>query len=87
MYDAMTLKPAVLIIEDEATQRQLLRKQLEMQGFQVVAAANGREGLTLWADHPEIRMVITDLSMPEGDGVEVVQTIRARETRYTYLRC
>jgi len=85
MPDASRLTPAVLIIEDETTQRRLLFNQLQSQGYQVVAASSGREGLALWAERPDIRMVITDLSMPDMDGVAVVEAIRARETRYTYL--
>lgn len=69
----------MLIIEDEATQRHLLHNQLESQGFQVMAAADGREGLAIWAERPDIRVVITDLAMPNLDGVEVVQAIRAQE--------
>jgi putative two-component system response regulator len=85
MTDAPRLNPPILIIEDETTQRRLLLNQLQSQGYQAVAASSGREGLDLWAERPDIRMVITDLSMPDMDGVAVVEAIRAREKRYTYL--
>jgi len=85
MAHALFPTPSILIIEDEATQRHLLASQLQAQGYQVVSATNGREGLASWEERPDIRMVITDLSMPDMDGVEVVAAIRAREKRYTYL--
>ena len=59
MTDAPRLNPPILIIEDETTQRRLLLNQLQSQGYQVVAASSGREGLDLWAERPDIRMVIT----------------------------
>jgi len=59
MPNTTHLNPLVLIIEDEATQRRLLDNQLQSQGYQVAVATNGREGLALWAERPDIRMVIT----------------------------
>lgn len=85
MPESLFCKPAILVIEDEPTQRHILTNQLIGQGYEVVASSNGHEGLTLWAEHPEIRLVVTDLAMPEMDGVEVVRTIRSQEKRYTYL--
>ena len=85
MSDTVSHKPSILIIEDEATQRHLLHNQLESQGYQVYSAANGRQGLAIWEAQPDVRMVITDLAMPDMDGVEVVKAVRAREKRYTYL--
>lgn len=78
-------KPSVLVIEDEVTQRHMLQNQLIAQGYEVMVAVNGREGLYLWSEHPEIRLVITDLAMPDLDGVDVVKAIRTREKSYTYL--
>lgn len=85
MPKSLFRKPAILIIEDEPTQRHILTNQLISQGYEVVSASNGRDGLALWEKHPEIRLVVTDLAMPEVDGVEVVKTIRSKEQHYTYL--
>ena len=78
-------KPSVLIIEDEITQRHILQSQLSDQGYTVISAQDGQEGLNIWKEHPEIRLVITDLAMPDMDGVEVVRAIRSKEESYTYL--
>jgi putative two-component system response regulator len=85
MSDAVFHRPSILVVEDEATQRHLLHNQLQSQGYQVYSAENGEAGLAAWEAHPDVRMVITDLSMPDMNGVEVVRAIRAREKRYTYL--
>lgn len=85
MAETVLQKPFLLLIEDEPTQRHLLHSQLEQQGFQVISAADGHEGLNIWREKGNIRIVLTDLALPGMDGVEVVQAIRASEQRYTYL--
>ena len=85
MRAAASRNPFVLIIEDQAVQRHLLESQLHAQCYEVVAAASGGEGLAVLSSRPDLRMVITDLSMPDMDGVAVVQAIRARQQRYIYV--
>jgi putative two-component system response regulator len=75
----------VLLIEDEPIQRQILSSQLQINGFSVIEAENGQDGLSRWREYPNIRLVITDLMMPIIDGFEVIRTIRAEESHYTYL--
>lgn len=85
MRTSASRHPFILIIEDQAVQRHLLDSQLQSQGYEAVTAASGEEGLAILHARPEIRMVITDLSMPDMDGVAVVQAIRARQQRYIYV--
>jgi len=75
----------ILIVEDEATQRRLLRGELEREGYSVIEAYNGQGALEALHDDPEIRLVITDLGMPEMDGFQLIQAIRRNESRYTYI--
>jgi CheY-like chemotaxis protein len=84
MRTAESRNPFILIIEDQAVQRHLLESQLQSQGCEAVAAASNEEGLAALSSRPDLRMVITDLSMPDMDGDAVVQAIRARQQRYTY---
>ena len=57
----------VLVVEDEATVREMVVSVLTACGYRVLAAANGHEALSLWRDgNPAIDLVITDLIMPEG---------------------
>jgi DNA-binding response OmpR family regulator len=65
----------VLVVDDDADIRGLLRELLERQGYQVTEAANGRDGLrALYASPPDV--VLLDVSMPELDGWETLERIR-----------
>ena len=67
--------PHILIIDDDAQILELLRQTLESKGYQVACAADGVEGLRLFRDQAA-DSIITDIHMPEKDGLEVVQEIR-----------
>lgn len=64
---------SILIIDDEPQIRSLFEKILEPAGFDVLLARNGREGLERFRQTPT-DLVITDLFMPEHDGLEVIMT-------------
>jgi two-component system, OmpR family, KDP operon response regulator KdpE len=67
--------PLVLVIEDEPAMRRFLRPGLEGQGYRVVEAATAREGVDLASSHnPDL--VILDLGLPDGDGVDVTRRLR-----------
>ncbi len=66
-----TMPATILIIEDQAPVRTLLRRVLEGAGYQVCEAANGRQGLEQFHAQPA-DLVITDLEMPEMSGLEVI---------------
>ncbi len=61
----------ILIIDDEEIIRGLLRSALEAAGYEVVDAANGREGLELYRHRPA-DLVITDIIMPELNGLDML---------------
>ena len=66
----------VLVIDDELQIRDMLKKLLERAGYAVSVAENGSHGLKLFqATHFDI--VITDLTMPEKDGMETIKEILA----------
>ena len=65
----------VLIIEDDAALRSILRTTLEHFGFRVTEAINGDEGIkVVKADPPNI--VLTDILMPDQDGLETISALR-----------
>jgi DNA-binding NtrC family response regulator len=65
----------VLLIEDDETARTQLAKYIGKEGFQVIQAENGRVGLDMFhAENPDI--VLTDMKMPDVDGMEVVHTVK-----------
>jgi len=73
------MKPKkILIIEDQTPMRRNIALLLEMEGFQVVTAANGALGLDCARkENPDL--VVCDVMMPEMDGYAVVQALRAEK--------
>ena len=69
----------ILIVDDKADNRRLLRELLEPLGFELQEAADGREAITRWQLwQPDL--IYLDLRMPILDGYEMVQQLRALET-------
>ncbi|MFC5184545.1 response regulator transcription factor [Actinomadura harenae] len=66
----------LLVVDDEPTVRELLRTALRYAGFDVDAAATGREALDLAAARPP-DLVLLDVMLPDMDGFEVVRELRA----------
>ena len=66
----------ILVVEDDATLRETLVDALEVEGFRVIPAADGRDALVRFrADKPDL--VLLDLMLPELSGIEVCRIIRA----------
>jgi two-component system KDP operon response regulator KdpE len=73
----MPIAAKVLIVEDDAHIRRLLRVAAERVGYRVGEAATAREGLSLLdIDKPDI--VLLDLGLPDRDGIELIQLAKAR---------
>ncbi len=72
---ASPAKPAILVIDDEAQIRRLLRRNLEAAGYTVREADSGGAGLAETASRPP-EAVILDLGLPDMSGVEVVRQLR-----------
>lgn len=70
------LRRRVMIVEDDEHVRELVRQYLELEGYEVIQAANGFEGLKLAAKYPA-DLVILDLTLPGIDGFEVARRLRA----------
>ncbi len=75
------LAPKVLVVEDSYTVRELQRSILEAAGYRVETARDGKEGLERVQGDNDIELVITDLEMPELDGLELTRAIRASSDR------
>ena len=68
-------KPRILVVDDEPPIRRLLRTSLTSQGFTVVEASTGEQGVQAAAmERPDV--VILDLALPDVDGVEVTRQVR-----------
>ena len=75
MTDQSLIKPTALIIDDEVQMRRLLRVNLESNGYRVLEAASGQEGL-IQAAQGRIEVVVLDLGLPDMDGVTVLKRLR-----------
>lgn len=76
-----TDQPTVLIVEDELAQREVLAYNLEADGFRVLKAENGEEGL-LVVDEQMPDVIVLDWMMPNLSGIEVCRRLKSRtETR------
>ena len=74
----------VLVVDDEPTIRDIVRRYLAADGFEVVEAADGDDALArLVAQEPDV--VVLDVMMPGVDGLEVLRRIRARSEVYVIL--
>jgi len=69
--------PRILVIDDDPEMRAMLEQTLQSAGHQVVLAADGRQGLAQIAITPA-DLVITDLYMPNKDGLETILELRQR---------
>ena len=65
----------ILVIDDEAMMRNMLRQLLEREGYEVFDASDGDEGLKIQMQHP-VELVITDLIMPEKEGLETISEFK-----------
>lgn len=66
----------VLVVDDEARMRKLVKDFLTVKGFQVIEAENGEEAVDLFFEQKDIALILLDVMMPKMDGWEVCKTIR-----------
>ena len=66
----------VLIVEDEPTDRVILANIVERMGHEVYFAYGGKEALGIYL-RGGIDIVVTDLQMPDGDGLELIEALRS----------
>jgi len=65
----------ILVVDDDATVCDLLRVVLERDGYDVTAAADGKEAIRLFRQKP-VDLIITDIIMPEQEGLKTISDIR-----------
>ncbi|MDX8362085.1 response regulator transcription factor [Cytobacillus sp. IB215316] len=68
----------ILVIEDEESIRSFITINLKREGYHVLEADNGEEGLSIAREHPEISIILLDIMLPGMDGFEVCKHIRAQ---------
>lgn len=73
----------ILIADDSASMRQLVSFALRDAGFEVIESINGRDALSKM-DGTKIDLIVTDLNMPEMDGIELIRQVR-RKPCYRFI--
>jgi len=68
----------VLVVEDSAAVRLAVTEVIEQAGHEVVEAENGRVAIALLDSGAVFDLIVTDVLMPEADGVEVIKAARTR---------
>ncbi|WP_160669791.1 response regulator transcription factor [Clostridium sp. C8-1-8] len=69
----------ILVIEDDSTISDMVRKALSKEGYSISCALDGEEGLRLWSQD-DYKLIILDIMLPKLDGMEVMRRIRMEST-------
>ena len=73
------MNETILIIEDEEDILNLLSSLLAGEGYNIITASNGREGIARFHEHcPDL--ILTDVRMPIMDGIEVLREVKTKES-------
>jgi len=67
-----------MVVDDSRAIRLILRKTLGKLGYEVLEAAHGKEAVAALERDPEVNLILVDWNMPEMNGLEFVQYLRAR---------
>jgi DNA-binding response OmpR family regulator len=70
-------KPHILVVDDEASVRDVVKRYLEREGFVVSTATTGPEALRVIDTEREIKLVVLDVMLPGLDGIEIVRRVRS----------
>lgn len=70
----------ILIIDDSSTMRSALRKVLEGEGHELLEADDGIHGLALFEKHMDSALILTDINMPNMDGMTMCEKIRQKDS-------
>jgi two-component system chemotaxis response regulator CheY len=69
----------ILTVDDSASIRQMVSFTLKKEGYEVIEAADGKDALSKLGSSP-VNMVITDLNMPNMNGIELIKALRANSS-------
>jgi HAMP domain-containing protein/CheY-like chemotaxis protein/signal transduction histidine kinase len=78
--DEVLKQKRILIVDDDVRNVFALTSVLESHGMEVLYAENGKDGLELLEQHPEVDLVLMDIMMPGMDGYQTMRAIRSEES-------
>ena len=77
------MSKTIIAVDDSASIRQMLSFTLTKAGYEVVEAVDGRDAINK-LDNTTVHMMITDLNMPNMDGIELISSVRAM-SKYKFI--
>ena len=69
----------ILVVDDSSSMRKMVRYSLEEEGYEIMEAKDGSEGLAMLDSVSELKLIITDVNMPNMNGLELVAAMRKDE--------
>jgi two-component system alkaline phosphatase synthesis response regulator PhoP len=83
-YDSRIMKETILVVEDEASIRNIARVYLEQENYRVICTDNGLDGLDMARIH-QPGLIVLDLNLPGMDGMEVTARLRQESDVYILM--
>jgi CheY-like chemotaxis protein len=77
--DARDSGPRLMVVDDDPEVRVIVAEFLEDFGYRVIQASGGAEALSLLSHTPDLRMIITDIRMPDMSGIELADIATRRQ--------
>jgi hypothetical protein len=77
--DARANRPRLMVVDDDPEVRVIVAEFLEDFGYRVIQASGGAEALSLLPQTPDLRMIITDIRMPDMSGIELADIATRRQ--------
>ncbi|MEX0921576.1 MAG: response regulator [Rhodovibrionaceae bacterium] len=84
MTNAPVAKPACLVVDDDSMVRDVIARTLSAAGYPVRTAGNGNEAVEIFSREP-CAIVITDIVMPEKEGIETILELKRRDAAVKIL--
>lgn len=66
----------ILLIEDHSISKKLIVEMLKSTGVKIITSSDGKEGIENFENHPEIKLILLDLSLPDMEGLDVIKHFR-----------
>ena len=75
----------ILIVDDSESIREIVSMTLKNEGYNIIAGIDGKDALIQMEDNDDINLVVTDLHMPNLDGIGLIKEIRTTNNQYSRI--